>query len=197
MTTVAVSHNAQPVYIRIIDIGGNTISDGIARELDIDYEYAEKLKLETLNMSPKLLNRPVANTGIFADDEEELAQQEEGEPKYTRDQMDAFDVVNDELSAIISNINRTIIYFIEQNPLGLGKNIRTIYVSGGTATFDQVRLRLTHEIGAEETILSNPLSKLLAKGMISPAIESQFAARQHEYTLAVGAILGNGGKNNG
>lgn len=196
MTTIAVSHNAQPVYIRIIDIGGNTITDVIARELDIDYDYAEKLKLETLGMSPKLMNRPVVTNGFFSDDEEEIAEQEEAQ-KYTRDQLDAFDVVNDELSAIISNINRTIIYFIEQNPLGLGKNIRSIYVSGGTAVFEQVRLRLTHEIGAEETILSNPLSKLLAKGMISKQIESQFAERQHEYTLAVGAILGNGGKDNG
>lgn len=197
MTTIAVSHNGQPVYIRIIDIGGNTITDGVSRELDIDYEYAEKLKLETLTMSPKLMSRPMANSGIFADDEEEIAQQEEEGQKYTRDQLDAFDVVNDELSAIISNINRTIIYFIEQNPLGLGKNIRTIYVSGGTATFDQVRLRLTHEIGAQETILSNPFSKLLSKGMISKPIAEQFTERQHEYTLAVGAILGDGGKNNG
>ena len=194
MTTVVISHHLQPVYIRIIDIGGNMITDSISEQLKIDYAYAERLKLETLGMNPSLISKKSYAGGIFEEDESEA---KEDEVKYTRDQLDAFDVVNDELSAIISNINRTIIYFIEQNPLGLGRNIQTIYVSGGTAAFDQIRLRLTHEIGAKQTILSNPLTKLEERGMVSKSIATQFVDRQHEYTLAVGAILGDGGKNNG
>lgn len=196
MTTIVISNNAQPVYIRIIDIGGNTITDSIAEQLDIDYAYAEKLKLETLGMNPSLVSKPsYLSEGIFGDDDEDDSLSDE--QQYTRDQLDAYDVVNDELSAIISNINRTIIYFVEQNPLGLGKNIQSIYVSGGTAAFSQIKLRLTHEIGAQQTILSNPFTKLADKGMISKNIQQQFSDKQHEYTLAVGAILGNGGKNNG
>ncbi|MBC9704771.1 MAG: pilus assembly protein PilM [Enterococcus sp.] len=191
MTTIVISSLDQPVYMRITDIGGNTITDAIARELDIDYAYANKLKLETVSMKPNLVKRAPGANSIFADDEAP-----EETPQYTQDQLDAFDVVTDEISAIISNINRTIIYFIEQNQLGLGDDIGTVYVSGGTAAFDQIIRRLTHEIGANRTILSNPISILSEKKMIKSSIADKFLEREHEYTLAVGAVLGHGGQIN-
>lgn len=192
MTTIVISSLDQPVYMRISDIGGNTITDAISRELDIDYTYANRLKMETVSMKPNLVKRAIETGGIFADDETP----EEEIPQYTQDQLDAFDVVTDEISAIISNINRTIIYFIEQNQLGLGDEIGTVYVSGGTAAFDQIVRRLTHEIGANQTILSNPVTILAEKGMIKKSIADQILEREHEYTLAVGAVLGHGGQLN-
>lgn len=192
MTTIVISSLDQPVYMRITDIGGNTITDAIARELNIDYAYANKLKLETVSMKPSLVKRSADAESIFKDDEEEV----EEKPQYTRDQLDAFDVVTDEISAIISNINHTIVYFIEQNQLGLGDEISTVYVSGGTAAFDQIVRRLTHEIGANRTILSNPVTILAEKGMIAKSVAEQVLEREHEYTLAVGAVLGHGGQLN-
>lgn len=192
MTTIVISSLDQPVYMRITDIGGNTITDAIARELKIDdYEYANKLKLEAVAMQPSLVKRNVGAGSIFDDEESK-----EEEPQYTRDQLDAFDVVTDEISAIISNINRTIIYFIEQNQLGLGDEISTVYVSGGTAAFNQIIRRLTHEIGANRTILSNPVTILSEKGMVKSSIAEKVLDREHEYTLAVGAVLGHGGQIN-
>lgn len=188
MTTIVISSLDQPVYMRIIDIGGNSITEAIAQKLDVDYAYAEKLKFDTVVMNPSLTKNSNNNGGIFDDDTDQSAND-----GYTRDQLDAFDVVTDELSAIINNINRTIVYFIEQNQLGLGEIIDTVYVSGGTAAFEQIIRRLTHEIGAEQTILSNPVSILMEKGMISKSVAEQLTEREHEYTLAVGAILGHGG----
>lgn len=195
MTTIVVSHQLQPVYIRIIDIGGNTITYSLVEQLNIDYKYAEQLKIETLSMNPSLIQRDSSNDNIFTDSTAVInTTKDEG---YTRDQMDAYTVVNDELSSIIQNINRTIIYFTEQNQMGLGREIDTIYISGGTAAFPQIRTRLNHEIGAKQTILSNPFSLLAEKGLVNNAIEEQFLEKQHEYTLSIGALLGNGGSNNG
>lgn len=192
-TTVVISNNSQPVFVRIIDIGGNNITDSVAEQLDVSFTEAEKLKLETLTMKPSLLQRPLHVGSVF---EEEEDIEEDQIPEYSEDQLDAYEVVNDELGAIIENITDTIQYFVDQNHQSLGEHINTVYLSGGTASFRKIRHHLIHEIGAERTVISAPLDMMNKRNLLSDGLAGQFPRTQHEFVLAVGAALGVGGEKN-
>lgn len=190
-TTVVVSRNAQPVYVRIIDLGGNAITDSIADQLEISLDEAEKLKIKTLDMNPSLLQRPLETGSFFQDPNSEI---EDRNDEYSVNELDAYEIVNDQLAAIINNITTTIIHFIDNNNFDIGDEIDHVYISGGTAAFSKIRHHLIHEVGAKETTLSSPLTKMMEKSLIDKKLMEQFAPVEHEFTLAVGAILGTGGE---
>lgn len=193
-TILVVSNRAQPVYVRVINLGGNTITDSIAEQLDVSWEDAEKLKLGTLTMNPKLLQRPLSAGNVFGDESD--APENDGQSEYSFDQMDAYEIVNNELAAIIENISQTILYFINENQYGLGDNIDNVYLSGGTAAFGKIRHHLYHEINARQTSIAKPLNNMLAKGLVDEQLVKQFDPIQHEFSLAIGAVLGQGGEKN-
>lgn len=191
-TLVVISNNAQPVYVRIMNLGGNSITHSISEQLEISWNEAEQLKLNTLTMNPALLQRPISAGTVFGDFSDAPAP--DGEVEYSVNQMDAYEITNDELAAIIENISKTILYFIDQNQYGLGQNINNLYLSGGTASFGKIRHHLYHEVNARNTATSTPLTKLLESKSINENLVAQFDHVQHEFSLAVGAILGQGGE---
>ncbi len=191
-TTIVIANHSQPVYVRVIDIGGNGITEAIADELDISYEYAEKLKLDTLTMNPTLTERQVKQ-GAFFNGGAEVETANADLEEYTEDQLEAFKIVNEELGAIINNISTTIMFFIDGNQFGLGNNINHVYLSGGTSNFKKIQHHLIHEVGANETLRSSPIEHLEHKGFIDGKLAEKFLPHQHELTLAIGAILGKGG----
>lgn len=201
MTTIVISHNNQPVYLRsIADLGGNTITKAIMSRLEVDKDYAEKLKRHTVNMNPR--NRfqsaaPVnAPRNLFDDDEEETTGETTDvavsapEPD-SADQMNAYRVVVEELSGIVNNIQATVEFFAQSNPSRLGDNINFIFVSGGTARFEQIRQRLAREIGRGNAVLSRPVSILQERGQIGK-VSQEILNDEHEYVLAIGAALAKG-----
>lgn len=193
-TIIVIANHAQPVFVRIIDIGGNRITESIADQLEVSLEEAERLKLKTLSMNPKILQRPLTAGTVFGDDSE--TPEDDGEKEYSFNELDAYEIVNDELGAIIFNISTTVLYFIDQNQFGLGGDINHVYVSGGTAAFGKIRHHLIHELGADNTSMSKPLTRMTEKGLLDADLAGQFAKTQHEYTMAVGAVIGQGGEKN-
>lgn len=195
MTTIVISHNNQPVYLRsIADLGGNTITKAIMSRLETDKEYAEKLKRHTVNMNPRNRFRTAtpanAPRNLFEDDEE-TTQQEQPVEQDSADQLEAYRVVVEELSGIVNNIQATVDFFAQSNPNRLGDNINFIFVSGGTARFEQIRQRLAREIGRGNAVLSRPISKLQERGQVGK-VPDEIMNDEHEYVLAIGAALATG-----
>ena len=197
MTTIVISHNNQPVYLRsIADLGGNTITKAIMSRLEVDKDYAEKLKRYTVNMNPRnrFQSANAANTprNLFEDDEDETVDSEVSAPEPdSADQMNAYRVVVEELSGIVNNIQATVEFFAQSNPNRLGDNINFIFVSGGTARFEQIRQRLAREIGRGNAVLSRPVSILQERGQIGK-VSQEILNDEHEYVLAIGAALAKG-----
>lgn len=197
MTTIVISHNNQPVYLRsIADLGGNTITKAIMSRLEVDKDYAEKLKRYTVNMNPRnrFQSANTANTprNLFEDDEDETVDSEVSTPEPdSADQMNAYRVVVEELSGIVNNIQATVEFFAQSNPNRLGDNINFIFVSGGTARFEQIRQRLAREIGRGNAVLSRPVSILQERGQIGK-VSQEILNDEHEYVLAIGAALAKG-----
>lgn len=192
LTTIVISNNGQPVFVRVIDVGGNDITNAIAEELDINESDAERLKIRTLTMNPRLLDRSLTQGTVFGADENEP--EDEGVEEYSFNEMDAYDITNDELSSIITDISSTVLFFVDRNSMGLGKVKNRVYVSGGTAAFGKIRTHLAHEIGTMETINSRPFSNMEARKLMDSGLVQRFESIQHEYVIAVGAILGAGGE---
>lgn len=193
ITTVVISRNDQPIYLRsIADVGGNTITKKILQALPhADFEYAEKIKFDSTDMLPvaSVYDRP---TSMF-DDEDEVV--ESPTAAYSRDQMDVYPIIVEEVSAIIDNIHQSIEYFINTNNIGIGRNINKIFLSGGTARFSQIRSRLEREIGSGEAVYTQPLTYLTNTGQGS--FDKKFLEKEFDYVLPIGALLGNGDAENG
>lgn len=198
MTTIVISHNNQPVYLRsIADLGGNTITKAIMSRLEIDKDYAEKLKRHTVNMNPRNRFRTTtpanAPKNLFEDDEEmaAAAAAEQAAEQDSADQLEAYRVVVEELSGIVNNIQATVDFFAQSNPNRLGDNINFIFVSGGTARFEQIRQRLAREIGRGNAVLSRPITILKERNQVGK-VPDEIMADEHEYVLAIGAALATG-----
>lgn len=188
--TLVITNNAQPVFVRIGSAGGNFIDEEIEAELGVSSEEARRLKIRTLTMNPSLFQRDSNAGTIFGTLEDQPTPDNE---KYTDNEIVAYEIVNDMLNGIIQDITQGIAFFISRNEEGLGEYIENIFVSGATAAFGKVRHHLSLETGAENTGLSQPFSAMQAKNLISENLVEQFYSVQHEYNIAVGAVLGNGG----
>lgn len=188
--TLVITNNAQPVFMRISSAGGNFIDEEIEAELGVSSEEATRLKIRTLTMNPALFQRDSNAGTIFANTEEQPIPDNE---KYTENEIIAYEIVNDMLNGVIHDTAQGIAYFINRNEQGLGEYIDNIFVSGATASFGKIRHHLSLETGAENTDLSQPFSAMRDKGLISENLVEQFNVVQHEYNIAVGAVLGNGG----
>jgi type IV pilus assembly protein PilM len=198
ITTVVISLNDQPIYLRsIADVGGNTITKKILQALPhADFEYAEKIKFDSTEMLPvaSVYDRPAS---MFDDEDEDddTNVAEKAIAAYSRDQMDVYPIIVEEVSAIIDNIHQSIEYFINTNRMGIGRNINKIFLSGGTARFSQIRSRLEREIGSGEAVYTQPLTYLAntAKG----SFDKKYLEKEFDYVLPIGALLGNGDTENG
>lgn len=197
ITTLVFSVNGQPVYLRsIADVGGNTITRKILQALPhADFEYAEKIKFDSTDMLPVASVYESPSSSMFADDDEENAAKAEAAAKYSRDQMDVYPIIVEEVSAIIDNIHQSIEYFINTNGMGIGRNINKIVLSGGTARFSQIRSRLEREIGSGEAVYTQPLTYLAEAGKGN--YDKKYLEKEFDYVLPLGALLGNGDAENG
>lgn len=196
LTTLVFSLNDQPIYLRsIADVGGNTITKKILQALPhADFAYAEKIKFDSTEMLPvaSVYERP--SSSMFADDDEDT-EKEDATAAYSRDQLEVYPIIVEEVSAIIDNIHQSIEYFINTNQMGIGRNINKIFLSGGTARFSQIRSRLEREIGSGEAVYSQPLTYLADAGQGS--FDKKFLEKEFDYVLPIGALLGNGVTANG
>lgn len=201
ITTIVISQNGQPVYLRsIADVGGNTITKQILTALPhADFEYAEKIKFDSTDMLPvtSVYERPVSSMFDDSDDDEDDADSIAAKAiaTYSRDQMDVYPIIVEEVSAIIDNIHQTIEYFINTNQQGIGRNVNKIFLSGGTARFSQIRSRLEREIGSGEAVYTQPLTYLASDGKGS--FDKKYLEKEFDYVLPIGALLGNGDAENG
>lgn len=196
ITTLVFSLNDQPIFLRsIADVGGNTITRQILTALPhADFEYAEKIKFDSTDMLPVASVYEAPSTSMFADDEEDDAKAN-ASAAYSRDQMDVYPIIVEEVSAIIDNIHQSIEYFINTNKMGIGRNINKIFLSGGTARFSQIRSRLEREIGSGEAVYSQPLTYLASDGKGN--FDKKYLEKEFDYVLPIGALLGNGDAENG
>jgi type IV pilus assembly protein PilM len=197
ITTVVISLNDQPIYLRsIADVGGNTITKKILEALPhADFAYAEKIKFDSTDMLPvaSVYDRPT--TSMFDDDDDENGVAEKAAAAYSRDQMEVYPIIVEEVSAIIDNIHQSIEYYINTNRNGIGRNINKIFLSGGTARFSQIRSRLEREIGSGEAVYSQPLTYLANTGQGS--FDKKYLEKEFDYVLPIGALVGNGDAENG
>ena len=196
ITTLVFSLNDQPIYLRsIADVGGNTITRQILTTLPhSDFEYAEKIKFDSTDMLPVASVYDAPTTSMFGDDDED-GEKEDPAAAYSRDQMDVYPVIVEEVSAIIDNIHQSIEYFINTNRMGIGRNINKIFLSGGTARFSQIRSRLEREIGSGEAVYTQPLTYLMEAGQGN--FDKKYLEKEFDYVLPIGALLGNGDAENG
>lgn len=189
-STLTITNNAQPEFVRISSAGTNLIDNEIEEELGVSPEEAQRLKIKTLTMNPSLFQRESNAGTIFANLDEQPTPDNE---RYTDNEIIAYEIVNDLLNGVIQDISSGIAYFINRNEQGLGEYINNIFVSGAPAAFGKIRHHLSLETGAENTVLSQPFSNMQKKNLIAENLVEQFYAVQHEYNIAVGAVLGNGG----
>jgi Tfp pilus assembly PilM family ATPase len=197
ITTLVFSLNDQPIYLRsIADVGGNTITRQILTALPhADFEYAEKIKFDSTDMLPVASVYEAPSTSMFADDDEDNDAKANASAAYSRDQMDVYPIIVEEVSAIIDNIHQSIEYFINTNRMGIGRNINKIFLSGGTARFSQIRSRLEREIGSGEAVYTQPLTYLANDGRGN--FDKKYLEKEFDYVLPIGALLGNGDAENG
>lgn len=192
LTTVVITHQGQPAFVRVVGNGGSNITNAISEQLSVSEDEAEALKIRTLTMSPKLLKLDTLMGTVFGSDEDEPS--DEGTEQYSMNETDAYDIVNEELMDIIDEITSTVLYFVDRNSRGLGRIKNRTYISGGTASFGKIRTHLIHEIGSESTINSQPFNIMSKMGLMDTGLAQQLSDVQHHYTIAVGAIRGTGGE---
>lgn len=190
MTTIIVSHKNQPVYLRnIADLGGNNITKAIMARLECGRPEAEELKRQVVDMKAHNHHRaqePDAFAKNIFEDENEIQTTE-----YSANQIEAYAAVMEVISGIVHNIQATVEFFMQSNNAGLGDTIGQIFVSGGTAKFEQIRNRLAREIGRGEATLSQPIAALAATNQVAKT-RPEIREKEHEYVLAIGAALAKG-----
>lgn len=193
MTMVIIEQNNQPLFLRTIPrLGGAQITQTVSRELELPLEEAERLKISIVDMAAPSLPLPAAITedSVFAADEP--TETAAPETSYSPQQNDAWTLVNAELSAIVDNIRQSIDYFSFSRD---DVEINDISLSGGTAAFNAIRLRLAREVGTGGAYISTPFTTLAEAGTIK--YTQGTVDKEYEYAIALGAALGKGAKDHG
>lgn len=197
LTTVVISRLNQPIYVRVMpNVGGDSITSAIQKELGIPREQAEELKLRTGNLAPQPYRRQRRAISIFDDGNTDAEAEETPEtPEPTPEEMIAAGIIATEASAIVINIQETVNdYFNRTKESELGE-LNKVVISGGLSNLKVIMRRLSIELEANDVIIGEPFTNLQENGGTINKVSDEIMTNQNEFSIALGLVKSVGVEN--
>lgn len=194
LTTVVISRRNQPIYVRVMpDVGGDSITQKIQRELGIPLDQAEDLKMRTGNLTPQPFRKQRKVISIFEEEGDAKPVEEIKEP--SPEEIIAAGIIATEASAIIINIQETINdYFNRTRETDLGE-LNKIVISGGLSNLKVIMRRLSIELDANEVLIGQPFTNLEENGGKIATVSEEIMKNQNEFSIALGLVKSVGVEN--
>lgn len=194
LTTVVISRRNQPIYVRVMpDVGGDSITQKIQRELGIPLDQAEDLKMRTGNLTPQPFRKQRKVISIFEEEGDAKPVEEIKEP--SPEEIIAAGIIATEASAIIINIQETINdYFNRTRETDLGE-LNKIVISGGLSNLKVIMRRLSIELDANEVLIGQPFTNLEQNGGKIATVSEEIMKNQNEFSIALGLVKSVGVEN--
>lgn len=181
---IVISHKNQPQFVRNLSHhGGSAIRRRIMEEMGADDQYARELAAKSVEMNPSdlLRARKDSEPSVFGIDEA---------PRYSEDQIKAYQVVQSEIADMIESVNVTVTFFTDRNSSGLGDRFGKFVLSGDTPVLESLRQRIQHETSLAVE-LATPLDYQRSIGA-SFSDESVNTIKQEAFTVTLGAAVATG-----
>lgn len=152
VTTMIIMENGLSKVVRDVFIAGNTINKSLQRIFDCSYEEAEKLKRRG-----KILVTPDEKEATLAQDDQ--------------DSLQISNTVVTVLKDLVSEIQRSLDFFLSQNP---ERQVNKILISGGSSNIAGLDRYFSQELHLPVEIY-DPFVNLIGDDLPDPSIRPMFA----------------------
>lgn len=177
--TVVIADHGQPVIVRIVPTGGSYVTNALISKMEIDMSYAHKLQHDAQFI--KASDMVEQTDAQFPNATSENSQ-------YSEDQMTAYNIIQQEITDMIENINMTIDFYFRRASATTNAMVNEYIVSGTSRVAQNIHDRLSAESDGKVRI-SDPRSGFSGEKTLT--VENP-PEHLESFASAIGMVIASG-----